>query len=108
MADFYGHYSSEACASNKVIGDDGARQEAILVGLVGGAKGARAKAVRGMREIIWKRVGGAKGPVITFAMMREWRDNKWVLCGGTKDGVTAAVLMAAAQEEMKVEMFEVG
>ena len=41
-------------------------------------------------------------------MMREWRDNKRVLCGGTKDGVTAAVLMAAAQEEMKVEMFEVG
>ena len=41
-------------------------------------------------------------------MLREWKDNKRVLCGGVKIGVTAAVLMAAAQEGMKVEMFEVG
>ena len=99
--------SFKTCASNKVMGDELARQEATLVGLVGGAKGARAKAVRGMREVIWKRVGGAKDPVITFAMLREWKDNKRDLCGGAKAGVTAAVLMAAAQEEIKVEMFEV-
>ena len=94
----------KACKGSKVLGDERARQEAAHVGLVGGAKGARAKAVRGMREVLQRRVAGAENPVVTFAMMREWRDNKRVLCGGAKDGVTAAALMAAAQEEMKVEM----
>ena len=61
--------SFKTCASNKVMGDELARQEATLVGLVGGAKGARARAVRGMRELICKRVGGAKDPVVTFAML---------------------------------------
>ena len=41
-------------------------------------------------------------------MVREMRENKWDLCGGAREGVTAAILMAAAQEGMKVEMFEVG
>ena len=40
--------SFKTCASNKVMGDELARQEATLVGLVGGPKGARARAVRGM------------------------------------------------------------
>ena len=100
--------SFKTCASNKVMGDDLARQEAYLVGMTGGPKGARARAVRGMREVIWQRVGEAKNPVVTFAMLREWKDNKRDLCGGAKVGVTAAILMAAAQEGMKVEMFELG
>ena len=41
-------------------------------------------------------------------MVQEMRDNKRGICGGSREGVTAAILMAAAQEEMKVEMFEVG
>ena len=36
----------KTCASNKVMGDELARQEATLVGMVGGAQGARARAVR--------------------------------------------------------------
>ena len=41
-------------------------------------------------------------------MVREMRDDKRDICGGSREGVTAAILMAAAQEGMKVEMFEVG
>ena len=99
--------SFKACEGNRVLGDPRAREEAKHV-RVGGAKGARAKAVRGIREILQQRVAGAKDPVVTFAMVREWRENRRDLCGGTREGVTAAILMAAAQEEMKVEMFEVG
>ena len=50
----------KTCASNKVMGNDLARQASALVGMVGGPRGERARAVRGMRELIAKRVGGAK------------------------------------------------
>ena len=42
---------------------------------------------------------------MTFAIVRETRENKRGICGGSREGVTAAIMMAAAQEEMKVEMF---
>ena len=100
--------SFKACKGNRVLVDPRAREEVTQVGLVGGLKGARAKAVWGMREVLQTRVGGSENPVVTFAMLLEWRDNKRDLCGGAKDGVTAAIFMAAAQEGMKVEMFEVG
>jgi hypothetical protein len=100
--------SFKTCATNKVMGSKSARQETAVMSIDGGPKGERAKAVRGMRELIVKRVGGADKPVVSYAMLREWKDNKRELCGGRKVGVTAAVLMAAAQEGAKVEMFELG
>ena len=65
----------KACKGNKVLGDPRAREEATHVRF-GGAKGAKARAVRGIREILLQRVAGAKDPVVTFAMVREWRENK--------------------------------
>ena len=68
--------SFKTCATNKVMGNKSARQESALMGMVGGPRGERARAVRGMRELIVKRVGGAIKPVVSFAMLREWKDNK--------------------------------
>ena len=41
-------------------------------------------------------------------MVRELRVNKRDICGRSREGVTAAILMDAAQEGMKVVMLEVG
>ena len=100
--------SFKTCATNKVMGSKSAREETALMSIDGDPQGERAKAVRGMRELIVKRVGGADKPVVSYAMLREWKDNKRDLCVGRKVGVVAAVLMAAAQEGAKVEMFELG
>jgi hypothetical protein len=97
----------KTCKGNKVMGDDRARGEARDVGM-GGPRAARARAVRGIRADLQKRAGGAENPVVTFAMVRELKENKKGLCGGAKAGVAAAILMAAAQEQMMVAMFEVG
>ena len=97
----------KAWKGNAVLGDQRARDEASHV-RHGGPRGAKAKAVRGIRKVLEERVSGAKDPVVTFAMVWEMRENKRDLCGGAREGVTAAILMAAAQEGMKVEMFEVG
>ena len=78
--------SFKACKGNRVLGDSRAREEAKHVGLVGGAKGAKARAVRGIREILQQQVAGAKTPVVTFAMVREGRENKWDRCGGSREG----------------------
>ena len=47
-------------------------------------------------------------PVVTVTMVRQLRDNRRGVCGGAREGVTAAILMEAAHEGMQVEMFEVG
>ena len=97
----------KACAGNGVLGTKRAREEAIHVAK-GGPRGERARAVWAIREVLNKQVSGSETPVVTFAMVREMRDNKRDICGRSREGVTAAILMAAAQEGMKVEMFEVG
>ena len=51
---------------------------------------------------------GSVHPVVTVAMVQELRDNRRGICGRAREGVAAAILMAATQEAMQVEMFEVG
>ena len=97
----------KACKGNAVMGAARAREEAAHVAR-GGPRGERAKAVRAIRKVLEARVSGAVKPVVTFAMVGEMRGNKRDICRGAREGVTAAILMAAAQEEMQVEMFEVG
>ena len=60
----------------------------------------RGRGLRAIREVpaLRMRVSGAEKPVVAFAMVREMRDNKRGICGGSREGVTAAILMAAAQE----------
>ena len=64
--------------------------------------------MRSIREDLTKRVAGSKRPVVTVAMLRELRDNSRDIRGRAMEGSKAAILMAAAQEAMQVEMFEVG
>ena len=52
------------------------------------------RAVRAIREVLDKRVSGAEKPLVAFAMVREMRDNKRDICGKSREGVTAAILMA--------------
>ena len=94
--------------SSGVLGTKRAREEAIHVA-EGGPRGERAiaiaRAVRAIREVPDTRASGSEGPVVAFAMVWELRDNKRGICGRSREGVTAAILMAAAmaaaQEGMK-------
>ena len=56
------------------------------------------RAVRAIREVLSKRVSGSSRPVVAFAMVREMNDNKRGICGRSREGATAAILMAAAQD----------
>ena len=98
---------SKACKGTRVLGTMRAREEAIQVAQ-GGPRGERARAVQAIREDLNKRILGSASPVVTVAMVREQRDNMRGVCRGAREGATAAILMAATQEAMQVEMFEVG
>ena len=99
------YQESKACDGSRVLGTKRAQMEAMQVAK-GGPRGERTRAVRAIREVLGERVWGAAEPVVTFAMVRGMRDNKRGICGGSREGATAAIPMAAAQEGMKVEMFE--
>ena len=71
-------------------------------------RGERARTVRAIREELNERAAGSANPVVTVAMVRELRDNRRGVCGGGREGVTAVILMATAQEGMQVEMFVMG
>ena len=97
----------KTCKGNRVMGTARAREEAVQVAQ-GGPRGEQVRAVQAIREDLTKRISGSKRPVVTVMMVQELRDNKSDICGRAMEGVTAAILMAAAQEGMQVEMFEVG
>ena len=73
-----------------------------------GAEGQRVRALRAMRAELTDRVAESPEIVVTAAMVPELEDNKREVCSQARREVTSAILMAAEEQGMQVEVFDGG
>ena len=97
----------KACKSNPVLGTKRAREEAKLIEQ-GGSEGHRVEALQAVRVALTDRVAESAEMVVTAAMVQELEDNRRTVCGKDRRTVTAAILIAAAEMGMRVEVFDGG
>jgi len=97
----------KACKSNPVLGTKRAREEAKLIEQ-GGSEGHRVEALQAVRAALTDRVAKSAEMVVTAAMVQELEDNRRAVCGKDRRTVTAAILIAAAEMGMRVEVFDGG
>ena len=97
----------KACESNPMTGTRQVRAETKQVA-PGGAEGQRVRALRAMRAELTGRVAGTPEMVVTVAMVQELEDNKREVCSQGRRAVRAAILMAAEEQGMHVEVFDGG
>ena len=76
----------------------------------GGSEGHRVRALRAVRAALTGRAAKSAEMVVTAAMVQELENNKRAVpvCGKDRRTVTAAILMAAAEQGMRVEVFDGG
>ena len=97
----------KACTSNPVMGTHQTMGENKLMAQEG-SEGQRVRVLRDMRAALTDRVSRSVEMVVTVAMVQELEDNKRDMCGKDMRVVTAAILLAAEEHSMRVEVFDGG